>query len=94
MRPPYFRCPTSRITEPTSRPQYHPLVSSPHTPNTSVSVGEHFTAFIDAQRAVGRDSSTSDIVRAALRQLEEQELLRAAPSNVTRPLDAKDSHII
>ena len=42
--------------------------------NTSFSVGEHFNTFIDAQLAAGRYSSASDIVRAGLRLLEEQEL--------------------
>ena len=41
--------------------------------NTSFSLGEHFTAFIDAEIATGRYASASDVVRASLRLLEERE---------------------
>ena len=50
--------------------------------NTSFSLGEHFSSFVEAQIDQGRYSSASDVVRAALRLLEEQEArleaLRAA----------------
>lgn len=41
--------------------------------NTSITLGDHFSGFIDAQIARGRFSSTSEVVRAGLRLLEEHE---------------------
>ena len=46
--------------------------------NTSFSLGEHFGAFVAAQVSQGRNSNASDVVRAALRLLEEQEAQLAA----------------
>ena len=48
------------------------------TKNTSVSLGEHFTGFIDAQVATGRFNSTSDVIRAGLRLLEDEQARLAA----------------
>ena len=41
--------------------------------NTSISLGEHFDSFIDTQLETGRFASKSEIVRAGLRLLEEEE---------------------
>ncbi|MFC9898519.1 type II toxin-antitoxin system ParD family antitoxin [Nocardia sp. NPDC127579] len=41
--------------------------------NTSISLGDHYVAFIDAEVESGRYSSASDVVRAGLRLLEDHE---------------------
>jgi antitoxin ParD1/3/4 len=46
--------------------------------NTSFSIGEHFSEFVETQVGQGRYSSASDVVRAGLRLLEEQETKLAA----------------
>ncbi|AMJ60824.1 type II toxin-antitoxin system ParD family antitoxin [Bosea sp. PAMC 26642] len=46
--------------------------------NTSISLGDHFVAFIDKQVAEGRYVSASEVVRAALQLLEENEAEIAA----------------
>ena len=42
--------------------------------NTSISLGDHFSDFVDRQLAGGRYGSASEVVRAALRLLEEHEI--------------------
>ena len=41
--------------------------------NTSFSLDEHYSAFIDREVAAGRYRSASDVVRSALRLLEDRE---------------------
>jgi antitoxin ParD1/3/4 len=45
----------------------------PMPKNTSISLGEHFDSFIAQQITEGRYASTSEVVRAALRLLEDNE---------------------
>jgi antitoxin ParD1/3/4 len=41
--------------------------------NTSISIGQHFDSFIQNQIETGRYASTSEVIRAGLRLLEEEE---------------------
>ncbi len=41
--------------------------------NTSITLGDHFDSFIASQIQNGRYSSTSEVIRSALRLLESQE---------------------
>lgn len=41
--------------------------------NTSVSLGDHFESFVEQRIAEGRYNNTSEVIRAGLRLLEEEE---------------------
>lgn len=41
--------------------------------NTSISLGDHFSEFVEAQIASGRFASASEVIRAGLRLLEADE---------------------
>lgn len=67
--------------------------------NTSFSLGKHFLEFVERKVAEGRYSSASDVLRAGLRLLEEEEAkleaLRAAlvegeKSGPARSVDLED----
>jgi antitoxin ParD1/3/4 len=64
--------------------------------NTSVSLGTHFAEFVEDCVRTGRYSTVSDVVRAGLRLLEEQEaqlealrseLEKGERSGASRPFD-------
>lgn len=64
--------------------------------NTSFVLGDHFSDFIETQVSRGRYGSASDVVRASLRLLEEQEaklaalrsaLIAGEKSGVSKPFD-------
>lgn len=55
--------------------------------NTSVALGDHFTAFAAEQVASGRYGSISEVIRAGLRLLEDEELRMAALREAIREGD-------
>lgn len=66
--------------------------------NTSISLGDHFAQFIDAQVRTGRYGSVSDVVQAGLRLLEKHEarvdalqsaLVAGEESGTPAPFDSK-----
>lgn len=70
--------------------------------NTSVSLGDHFMAFINERVKSGRYNSASDVVRAGLRLLEEHEtkveavrgaVLKDEEENRATPLESDASSL-
>ena len=66
--------------------------------NTSISLGDHFTRFVDSQLEQGRYGSASEVVRAGLRLLEEHEakvealrraLIKGEESGPPTPFDSE-----
>lgn len=55
--------------------------------NTSVALGDHFTAFAARQVASGRYGSMSEVIRAGLRLLEDEEQRMAALREAIREGD-------
>ena len=49
--------------------------------NTSVSLGDHFETFVEQTIAEGRYSNASEVIRAGLRLLEEEESKLSALKN-------------
>lgn len=67
--------------------------------NTSISLGEHFEGFIVAQIKTGRYGNRSEVVRSALRDMEERErrvealrraLIEGEESGPLGPFDMED----
>ena len=67
--------------------------------NTSVILGEHFDQFVAEQLKQGRYQSVSEVIRAGLRRLEDDEIKRqqlrarleaAEKSPAVEPIDADD----
>lgn len=59
--------------------------------NTSIIMGDHFEDFVGNQVAKGRYSNTSEVVRAGLRMLENEELKIEAIRNAL--IEGEDSGI-
>ena len=57
--------------------------------NTSITLGEHFAAFVEEQISMGRYGNASEVVRAGLRLLEEREAkLRALRAAIAEGLES------
>jgi len=62
---------------------------------TSINLGDHFTVFIDDLQKNGRYGSASEVVRAALRLLEQEEAkMSALQSAITAGIESGDAGIL
>jgi len=68
---------------------YYRVISSMNK-NTSITLGKHFEAFVADQVKSGRYASTSEMVRAGLRLLEEEEAKLAALKIMLEEGEASD----
>jgi len=57
--------------------------------NTSISLGDHFEDFVDKRVSTGRFKNASEVIRAGLRLLEEEEMkIASLKSAITEGLDS------
>jgi antitoxin ParD1/3/4 len=61
--------------------------------NTSISLGNHFDAFVENQITTGRCKNVSEVIRAGLRLLEDEESnILALRNAIQRGLDSGIAH--
>ncbi len=60
--------------------------------NTSISLGDHFEKFVDKRVSTGRFKNASEVIRAGLRLLEEEEIKVASLKSAI--VDGIDSGIV
>ena len=59
--------------------------------NTSISLGDHFEGFIAAQVSTGLYGNTSEVIRAALREMEQRQRKDATLALMARSLEDIDA---
>lgn len=60
--------------------------------NTSISLGDHFEKFVDNRVSAGRYQNASEVIRAGLRLLEEEEMKIVALKNAIQ--EGKESGFV
>jgi antitoxin ParD1/3/4 len=58
---------------------------------TSVALGSHFEEFVKMQLASGRFNNVSEVIRAGLRLLEDEEKLRQLKVAIQAGIDSEDA---